>query len=423
MNELVARVERFFGEDLWRRDAWWIRFLQGCVVIVEGFVRDQLLLRAHSLTYITVLSLIPLLALGLGIAGLLGLRERVAEQIFVRMGTIAPDVAGTLRDLVEGFDFGSLGALGGSFLFLTTVLVVGNVERSFNHIWGVTKQRSWMRRIPDYLFVIMIAPVVLGVALSLGTTLQSPKAVQFLMDIPFFEAMWGYGLAQLPLVLFVLGFLFIYWFLPNTKVRIDSAAVGGLVAGLLFPILLRGYVGFAVGAAKMNAIFGGFAQFPLFLVFTYFTWAVVLLGAEVSFAYQNVGRYRREVKGSIPGPAGREAIGLAIAVEVARRFELGADPCTADELADALDVRIRTVRDVLDALETAGILAERADDDRSGGFQLGRPAERIPVGEVLRAIRGEREPVTAAIDGVFEELEKRQREITEQETLADLLRG
>lgn len=422
MNGWIQRIETFVREEMWRGTTRWVRFLQFCWVIGEGFVRDQLLLRSHSLTYITVLSLIPMLAVGLSLAGLLGLREKVSEEIFQRLGEVAPQIATQIQQLVDNFDFGSLGALGGTFLFLTTVLTVGSVEQSLNQIWGVSKQRAWTRRLPDYLFVILFAPLVLGVALSLGTTLQSPKAVAFLLQWPWFESLWSYGLKQLPLLLFVGGFTFVYWFLPNTQVRIASAALGGVVGGLLFPLALWGYVNFSVGATRLGAIFGAFVQLPLFLVFTYFAWAIVLLGAEVSFAYQNLARYRREVRGEEPGAAGREAIGLGIALEVARRFQAGADPCHPDELADALDVRVRTIRDILTELEQAGILSERADDKRSDLYQLGRPAEQVSVGDVLRALRGEREPLTSAVDRTLEELEKRQRDVTERETLADLLR-
>jgi membrane protein len=256
----------------------------------------------------------------------------------------------------------------------------------------------------------------------LGTTLQSPTAVSWLLEYPAFESLYRYGLKQLPLLLFVGGFTFLYWFLPNTQVRFVSAALGGVVGGLLFPLALWGYVNFSVGAARLGAVFGAFWQLPLFLVFTYFAWAIVLLGAEVSFAYQNLGRYRREVRGDEPGPAGREAIGLGIALEVARRFQAGAEPCHPDELADALDVRVRTIRDILARLEEAGILSERADETRKDLYQLGRPAEQVSVGDVLCALRGVREPLTSAVDRTLDELEKRQRDVTERETLADLLR-
>jgi DNA-binding IscR family transcriptional regulator len=124
----------------------------------------------------------------------------------------------------------------------------------------------------------------------------------------------------------------------------------------------------------------------------------------------------------VPGLASRESIGLGIALEVARRFDQSGEPLTADALSEALDVRVRTIREILDELEGAGIVAELSDEDRAGQYQLGRPAERISVRDVLTALRGEREPLVPAVDQVFERIEKRLGEVVEHETLADLLR-
>jgi len=428
----VARLQAFFRDEVWRRDAWWVRLLQLGVMIVQGFVRDQLLLRAHSLTYITMLSLVPLVALGLSMVGLLGFRERVAAELYTRVGAVAPEVATQLKTLVDSFDFASLGAVGGTILLVTTILTVGSVERSFNHVWGVTQQRPWLRRFPDYLFVILIAPVVLGVALSLGATLQTPAAVGWLQRIPGFEALYRSGLRQIPILLFVSGFAFLYWFLPNTRVRPLSALLGGVVAGLLFPVALWAYVTFSVGAGRWGAIYGGFAQVPMFLVFVYLAWTIVLLGAEVAFAHQHLGRYRREVQGAELGPAAREALCLAVALEVAARFETGGEPWTADGLADQLGAPIRTVRELLEALAAAGLVVESTDARRGQTHLLGRPAERIRVADVLAAVRGPRaleaweaegeDPTERAVARTLEELDKRQQEVAERDTLADLLR-
>ncbi|MBW2373461.1 MAG: YihY/virulence factor BrkB family protein, partial [Deltaproteobacteria bacterium] len=182
------------------------------------------------------------------------------------------------------------------------------------------------------------------------------------------------------------------------------------------------YVGLQVGAAKYSAVFGSFAALPLIIVWIYFSWSVVLLGAEVAFAHQHLARYRREVRGAVPGLAARESIGLGIALEVARRFAESGEPWTADMLSELLDVRVRTVREILAQLENVGVVAELADEDKVGQYQLGRPAERISVRDVLTALRGERAPLIPAVDQVFERMEKQLHEVVEHETLADLLR-
>jgi membrane protein len=312
--------------------------------------------------------------------------------------------------------FGALGTLGGALLILTTILAVGNVERALNAIWGVTKQRPWVRRIPDYLAVVLISPLLLGVALSLGASLSSPWVVQKLLESPVFATLYDAGLSQAPTVLVIAGFTFLYWFLPNTDVRFRSALLGGTVAGILFGVAQRLYLGLAVGVAQYDAFFGGFAALPLLMVWIYFSWAVALLGAQVAYAHQTLPLYRREVRGAPAGPAARESIGLAVALAIAHAFRHGGRPWDEDALSEHLDVPPRTVRDVIAQLEKGGIVAPLADPTRSGVWQLARPADRVHVIDVVEALRGPRETplgshaLAAQVESVFAEIDQRDRE-------------
>jgi membrane protein len=181
------------------------------------------------------------------------------------------------------------------------------------------------------------------------------------------------------------------------------------------------------GAARYDVVFGSLAFLPLLIVWVYVSWVMVLLGAELAFAHQNLARYRREVRGPDPGPAAREGLGLAIALQVARRFHEGGEPWTADALADALAAPVRAVREVLDRLEAVGIVSARADDERLGAFQLGRAAETVHVADVLAALRGPRDgrlggdAIAGVVEKVLAELDACQREAGERSTLADLV--
>jgi membrane protein len=306
------------------------------------------------------------------------------------------------------------------------VLGISNIERALNGIWGIQKDRTWARRLPDYLAVLLIAPLLLVTALSLATTLKSQWLVQRLLDVPVFSVAYHAGLQYAPIVVLSLAFAFLYWFLPNTRVRVVAALLGGIVAGVLVTLAQGAYLGFSIGAARAHALFGGFAQIPLLFVWIYVFWAIVLFGAEVAYAFQTLALYRREVRGRRAGPAEREAIGLRIAVEVARTFRDGATLWTADALSDVLRVPLRTIRDVLSHLEAAGIVAGRGAQDE-GGFQLGRPAESIAVTDALVALRGPREPVAdgspigASVESVLAEIDSGEARAAGGRTLADLL--
>jgi membrane protein len=429
-----ARAQAFLTEGLWRAEfeprTWTARgvaLLQFGVMVGEGFVRDRLLLRASALTYFTVLSLVPLLAIVSAILTALGVTENVVGGIIDQIAAGAPGAAQQIEAFVGNVNFAGLGTLGAATLFITTVLGISNIERALNNIWGVKQERAWSRRLPDYLAVLVVAPLLLGTALSAATSLKSQWILQRLLESPLFEMVYHLGLRQLPTLVLAGAFGFLYWFLPNTRVRPVAALLGGLVAAVLVNAAIGLYVGLSIGATRANALYGGFALLPLLFVWIYFFWALVLFGAEIAFAYQNLELYRREVRGARPGPAEREAIGLRIALEVGLAFRDAREPWTADGLADALRVPVRTVRDILRTLQGAHVVAALEGSEREDAYQLGRPAERIAVVAVLAALRGPREPLRGeaamnrSVETLLAELAEGEAKAAGGQSLADLL--
>ncbi len=395
-------------------------------MIGEGFVRDQLLLRANSLAYLTLLSIVPFLALASALVDLIGDGPQVAGRILALAG-FSLDVKERLLTGVASFNFRAFGGIGGALLLATTVLAVGRVEQALNALWGVTERRPWVRRVPDYLAVLVIAPLLVGVAIPLRASFESQTLVRKALDYPALHFLYTSGLRWAPLAMVIAALIFLYWFLPNTRVRPRSAILGGVVAGVLFNAAQVAYVVIGVGATRrMNTAFAASAWVVLFLVWVYISWAIVLLGAEVAYAHQTLAHYRREVRGASAGPAAREAIGLAIALCCARAFRDGAQPWHPDALSDVLDVPLRTVREVLRALETANIVAA-AGGDYAGAFQMARPAEHVRIADVLGALRGQRSAplalgdVARTVDGVLAEVDSAAAAVSETRTLRDLL--
>jgi len=353
--------------------------------------------------------------------------ENVVGGIIDQIAAGAPGAAEQIEAFVGNVNFAGLGTLGAATLFITTVLGISNIERALNSIWGVEQERAWSRRLPDYLAVLVVAPLMLGTALSAATSLKSQWILQKLLESPLFETVYNLGLSQLPTLVLAAAFGFLYWFLPNTRVRPVAAFLGGLVAAVLVNAAIGLYVGLSIGVTRANALYGGFALLPLLFVWIYFFWALVLFGAEIAFAYQNLELYRREVRGARPGPAEREAIGLRIALEVGLAFRDARDPWTAEGLADALRVPVRTVRDVLRTLQKAQVVAALEGSEREDAYQLGRPAERIDVVAVLSALRGAREALTGdaamnrTVETLLAELADGEARAAGGQSLADLL--
>ena len=431
-QSLQERLHHFFDRDIWtpeetaRRSLEWVRrTLQFVVVVVQGLASNLILLRASALTYYSVLAIIPLLAIALSMVKALGVSENLAQIIVDRVAAGSPEAGERILGLVQQVDFAGLGTIGAGVLVLTSILGISSIEHTLNTIWGVKRQRSWDRRVPDYLAVLIVAPLLLGVALSLGTTLQSQALVRELLEIERFATLYKMGLQQAPLVFLWMGFTFLYWFLPNTHVRVVPALIGGFVGAVLFTFAQQTYVGFQVGVQRYSVLFGGLAILPLLLVWIYLSWVIFLVGAQVAFAHQNLGRVRRARRGGDePGPAAREMFGVAIAARLARAFRDGEGGMGPDALADALDVPVRTVRSILADLEGAQIVAPRGDARES--FQLGKAADTVPIASVLEALRGGRTPddeisrAGAAVVELMAEVDRQATQALAGQTLAEL---
>lgn len=396
---------------------------------VRGFQADRLLLRASALTYVTALSVIPMLGVVFAILGLVGGDETIVDFLIEQLTTVAPEVRDTVRGYVGNLDFASFGTIGGAIVFGTAIFALRHLEQTMNDIWGVQSSRSWARRFSDYLAVLVVAPISTGVAVSLATTLQSEPIVTRLLADPFFSRIYGLGLAQLPVVVLFLGFTFLYWFFPNTSVRLRAAALGGAVAAVLFSGARALYVDFQIGAATYQTVFGALSSVPLILVWLYACWAVLLLGAEVAFAFQNLGSARREMRVGEVSPAEREAVALEIGVAIARTFAASEEAPTAERLADLLDEPVRRVRRLLEELEEVdlvrSVLPRDADDV---AFVPAAPLERMTVGQILRAVRGEVSPESRggglrspSVADALERLEKAWGGFADQTSLASLV--
>jgi membrane protein len=430
----AEQFRRFLKEGLWSDEpaSRWIvaravSLLQFTIMTAEGFVRDRLLLHASALTYFTMISLIPIFAIVVSIAAAIGIDSDFADALVGKLAAGAPGLQESIVSQIKAADFKALGGIGAAIVFILTVLGLSNVEGAFNSIWGVKKHRSWSRRFPDYLAILVVVPL-LATGLSLATGLKSEWLVQRLLEYTVFSRVYEMGLGYLPWLTLTGSFALMFWFLPNTSVRFSSAALGGAVSAMLVLIAQDIYIGYSVGAARASALFGAFAQLPLLFVWIYVFWAIVLFGAELAFAHQNLASYRRELRGSSAFPAEREAIALRAALLVARAFEESAPPETADSLAARLGAPIRTVRDVLNRLEAAGILSRRGESAGEEAVQLGQPSSRICVMDVLTAVRGKREsvgedPAAKLVERLLGDLDTVAAQAEGAQTLEDLLAG
>lgn len=412
----IERVRRFFAQDVWRVEPAELGLLsQGfyrtCRVLYlswRGFVDDRVRSRASALTYITALSLVPLLALAFSVLKGFGFYQTLLDEELnpfldrllgpVHQPEVFPGAVLTsnpeagLREavdevlaLVSATDLKGLGAAGLVVVLWAVMRLLGSVEGAFNDIWGVHKARSILRKLSDYLTIVIVAPVFLVLAVafraSIESTFDTPASMVGLLEFALRAAIPVGACAT---------FTCVYLVLPNTRARFASALLGGLVAGVLWLLTVTFYVQFQVGVANYNAIYAGFAALPVFLVWLQLSWVIVLLGAEVAFAHEYEPAYRGLASYQKLGHGALEHLALASMTRITEDFLSGAGPRRSSALAAELGLSPQPVDELLSSLATAELLVAAAEEDGAGsggGYVLARDPETITVKCVLDALK------------------------------------
>jgi membrane protein len=433
---ILSRAVRFFEHDLW--DAGTARAsgaagaavqaLRVAVLTVEGFLDDLCLLRASALTYATLMALVPVLALAFAILRGLGWRgERLESLILTKVTVLSPEAIESVVAYIDNTNVAGLGALGGIVLILTFVSVMGNIEASMNAIWGRTPPRPWLRKLSDYLAVLVAGPLLLGGAISATAVLQSNASVVWLAG----QEGGGLFLSALamvaPFVIVWALFTLLYIFVPNTRVEFGAALIGAIVAGTVWQLTQSAYVSFQFGMSKYNAIYGAMAQIPILMAWMYVSWVIVLAGAELAAAVQNLGAHSEERRRRVVGYGHREYLGLAMVAELAAAAHARSAPPTVEQLSARLAMPVRTVRELMADLGDAG-LVHLGGGDQALCFLSLAPAS-LPVVRVLEVLRGAtpatagdaEEPANARVAELLETLREGRDSALEGVSVASLV--
>jgi membrane protein len=401
-SSILQRIKDFISYDLWRirsrklppRKSFLIRQLRMIILAFRGFDEDKCSLRASALTYYSLLSVVPVAAMAFGIAkgfGLQKLLEREIMEQFRGQEEVIARVMEFARSMLETTKGGLIAGVGVAFLFYLIIKLLGNIEKSFNDIWGVTHARSLFRRISDYLSIMLIAPLLLAMSGSVTVFIrtQIEHFTQRISLLGPLSPLILFSLKLLPFLVIWALFTFMYVFLPNTKVRVRAALVGGIVAGTMFELGQWGYIAFQVGVAKYGAIYGSFAALPLFLIWLHISWMIVLFGAEISFATQNVDTYEFEFDALRVKPSFKRILALRIANLCVKDFCNGQRPRDAEEISRVLEIPIRLVNQILFELVQSGVLSEvNGEMETDPRFQPARNVEVLTLSYVLQALDG-----------------------------------
>ena len=315
-----------------------------------------------ELAYLTLLSLVPLLAVCFVILKAFGVHDQLQPllvEMLLPLGNQGQEVAQNILDFVGSIKIGVLGATGVLFLFYTIIALVRRVENSFNGIWHISGSRSLARTFSDYLSVILIGPVLLFIALGLKATLLSNTAVQTVLAIEPFGTLLFFTGKVLPYLLVCGMFAFLYGFIPNTRVHISAAVVGGGVAGLLWYVSGWLFTAFVVSSSNYSAVYSSVAGIVLFIVWVNLAWLITLLGALVSYCWQHpplfILRQRRSVALDQPRA---DSLALCIMTLVGVAHCSRGTPWTRSGLCAHLHLSPKAINSIVNRLLKAGLIAE-----------------------------------------------------------------
>ncbi len=362
-------------------------FIKIVFLVGRDFIENLVKLQAMALAFKTLLSIAPLLAVIFSILKGFGVHNRiepVLAEALAPLGDKGQEVAGHLVGFVDKMSAGALGSVGVVTLFITVLSLMGTIEQAFNTIWRVRFPRKLARRFSDYLSVLLVGPVLVFAALTITATLQSNSFVRNLLALEPFGTVMLMLLRLLPYVTLWGAFTLSYLFIPNTRVRLRSALVGGLVAALLWQTIGWGFATFVASSTRYYAIYSSFAILLLFLLWLYVGWLIVLLGAQVSHAHQHIHFYYGERENLARSPAGREKLALQLLLLIGRNFHQGLNPMSIADLANRLQLPAALVKDLLDMFQQSRLVLPLADEET---FVLGRAAEKIRIKEILDCVR------------------------------------
>ncbi|MCI0747368.1 MAG: YihY family inner membrane protein [Verrucomicrobia subdivision 3 bacterium] len=412
------------------------------LLVVKSFGRNRCPLRATALAYTTLLALIPLLAVSFGIVSSL-LKEKGPAATQQLIGQIVDAAVPQLKlvqqepgkpsarqeavqrieELINNANSKTLGVTGTIGLIAVAILLLSTIEGTFNDIWGVTRGRSWLRRLVQYWTMISLGPIALFLLIYLVSTSYS-AAIE---NLPFIGK---FVIKALPFVLVSIGFAAIYMMMPNTQVNWRAALMGGIVGGSLWLLLNIFNAAHLNKVINMSKIYGtALGVIPIFLLGLYFSWLIMLFGAQVAYAFQNRDVYLQEKKAESVNQRNREYVALRVMTLLAQRFDAGQRPPTVLEIAAELAIPSRLVGRVLQPLMDANLVLEVSADQNQIAYTPARPTETITCYDVLQTLRAgggqeletRDEPCRSVVCSQFERIEDAERRAASSVTLKDIV--
>ena len=359
------------------------------LLAARGFSNDKVSLQASALTFYSLLSVIPIAAIVFAIAKGFGLDKNL-EQLIIDKFQSEQEVLNWLlqnaTNAIEKTRGGYIAGIGVIILFWSAMSLLNHIESSFNHIWQIRSSRPWYRKFTDYLTIMLIAPVFIILSSSI-TVFISTELTDYMTKAPildFFKPVISFLFRFAPYFLSWITLTILFIIMPNAKVKFVPALISGIIAGTILQGIQWLYIDLQFGITKLSAIYGSFAAVPLFIIWIQTSWIVVLLGAEISFANQNISRYELESEALNISNYQKRALVLMIMHIIIRNFIMGEKPISAEYIAVNLKIPVRLSRDILQDLSNANLVSIiHENEEKERLYQPALDVNRLTVSYVF----------------------------------------
>lgn len=398
IGKLITSVRHFFSVGLWqthegeRRLLLYVKKFLGILVIsVREFLRDGVSNRASALTYSTLLSCIPILAILFAITRGFGVGDALEGFLYETFNT-QQEVADYLMQFVNSYlqeaHNGLFLGIGIIALLVTVVNLTSNIETAFNDIWEVRKPRTFYRKVTDYFSIFLLLPIF--IVISSGLSIFIGTMAREMHDFIILGRMIKFLIRFSPYFMSWLMFTGLYVFMPNTKVRFLPALVSGMVAGTVYQLFQFLYINGQFSLSKYNAVYGSFAALPLLLLWLQISWMIILYGAEVCYAIQNAHNFSYGGNAGNLSRKGKDFACILVASIIYKRFYRDEKPLTSMGIATSSQLPIRLVHQTLNMLQRLGIIHGALSDEEGGEEETyylpSKDVHHLTVGCLLRCV-------------------------------------
>jgi len=397
---------------LWKKDlasmpewqALSIKLLRIFHAVIRDLSGGLPTLRAMGLVYTTLLSLVPLLAVGFSVLKGFGVHNQIEpllQSALTPLGEQGKEITAHIIGFVDNIEVGILGAVGIALLFYTVVSLIQKIESALNHTWRITEYLALAQRVSDYLSIIMVGPVLVFAALAITATISSSSVVTTLSAIePFGFLISSIG-KLLPFFLIICAFTFIYILVPNTKVKFNSALTGAIIAGILWQTAGILFAKFVAGSTNYTAVYSSFAILIIFMIWIYLSWLILLIGASISFYHQHPERITARQQVLTLSGRLREKIALLVMYRIGKSFHDNKNPWTSEDLASDLDISAEALSTVLSSLVDSHLISRSGENEVS--YLPSQSLEHISISNILSAVRAAEESPELNFDNIKSE--------------------